>query len=80
LTAANSPLTASMLRDIERGARIESDQVIADLIRRAKQGPGIAVDVPLLRLVHGHLRAYEARREREAASSQAAAGRGSRLG
>jgi len=80
LTQAGSALTASMLRDIERGARIESDQVIADLIRRAQPGPGIAGDVPLLRLVHGHLRAYEARREREAASSRAAAGRGSGAG
>jgi len=80
LTAAGSPLTASMLRDIERGGRIESDQVIADLIRRAKPGPDLDSDVPLLRLVHTHLRAYEARREREAASSQAVAGRGSRVG
>jgi 2-dehydropantoate 2-reductase len=79
LTQAGSLLTASMLRDIERGARIESNQVIADLIRRAKPGSGVAGDIPLLRLVHGHLRAYEARREREGASFQAAAGRASRV-
>jgi 2-dehydropantoate 2-reductase len=77
LTQAGSPLTASMLRDIERGAPIESDQIIADLIRRARPDPGGASDFPLLRLVHAHLKAYEARRERETAGAKAAAASGS---
>ena len=36
LTAAGSTLTASMLRDIERGAPIEADHIIGDLIARGK--------------------------------------------
>jgi len=60
-TTAGSGLTASMLRDIERGGAIESDQIIGDLLRR---GEGQAL--PLLHLVLVHLKAYEARRAREA--------------
>jgi 2-dehydropantoate 2-reductase len=73
LTQADSPLTASMLRDIERSAPIESDQIIADLLRRAKAGQDRAGDFALLRLVHTHLKAYEARRERMAALAKAGA-------
>ena len=35
LTAAGSPISASMLKDIERGAPVEADHVIGDLLRRA---------------------------------------------
>ncbi len=63
LTAPGSPLTASMLRDIEHGARIEADHIVGDLLRR---GDGTA---PLLRIAHAHLKAYEARRAREQKSS-----------
>ncbi len=59
LTAPGSPLTASMLRDIERSARIETDQIIGDLLRR---GDGSSA---LLRIAHAHLKAYETRRSRE---------------
>jgi 2-dehydropantoate 2-reductase len=58
-TAPTSTLTASLLRDIERGARIEVDHIIGDLIRR-----GGALEMPLLRLAFCHLKAYEARRAR----------------
>ena len=34
LTAAGSPIAASMLRDIERGARIEADHIVGDLLQR----------------------------------------------
>ncbi len=57
LTGAGSPLTASMLRDIENGGPIEADHVIGDLLRR---GGGLT----LLPLVYTHLKAYEARRAR----------------
>jgi 2-dehydropantoate 2-reductase len=57
LTAPGSPLTASMLRDIESGGRIESDHIIGDLMRR---GSGLR----LLPIVQTHLKAYESRRER----------------
>jgi 2-dehydropantoate 2-reductase len=62
LTAAGSSLTASMLRDIERGARIEADHIVGDLIRRGQESG--APDVSLLRLAYAHLKAYEARQER----------------
>jgi 2-dehydropantoate 2-reductase len=55
---------ASMLRDIERGAPIEADQIIYDLVRRGRAG---GLDLPLLAIVETHLRAYEARRTREGA-------------
>ncbi|MET0257523.1 MAG: 2-dehydropantoate 2-reductase [Methylobacterium sp.] len=66
LTTDGSPMTASMLRDIENGARIEADHIIGDLIARgAKTAPDVAR--PLLALAYTHLRAYQSRREREAA-------------
>jgi 2-dehydropantoate 2-reductase len=61
LTAAGSSLAASMLRDIERGGRIESDQIIGDLLAR---DPANGKDSPLLRLVQAHLRVYESARQR----------------
>ena len=63
LTAPGSPFTASMLRDIEQGSRIESDHIVGDLLRRAGN-----TKAPLLMTAYAHLRAYEARRKREAAS------------
>ena len=66
LTAAGATFTASMLRDIENRGRIESDHVIGDLIAR---GERLAPEVPfpLLTAVYTGLKAYEARRAREAA-------------
>jgi len=58
VAAEGSTLTASMLRDVERGSRTEADHILGDLIRR---GTG---DLPLLSLAYLHLRAYEARRVR----------------
>ena len=61
LSAAGSALTASMLRDVERGAAAEGEAILGDLLARA--APGQAA--PLLRVALAHLRAYEARRRRE---------------
>jgi 2-dehydropantoate 2-reductase len=66
LTASGSPFTASMLRDIEQGSRIEADHIVGDLLRRAAKAP----PAPLLSTAFAHLRAYEARRKREAAATQ----------
>jgi 2-dehydropantoate 2-reductase len=63
LTAPGSELTASMFRDIERGAPIEADHMIGDLLHRGQEQ---AIASPLLRVAHAHLKAYEARRAREA--------------
>jgi 2-dehydropantoate 2-reductase len=62
LTTQGSSFAASMLRDIERGAPIEGDHIVGDLVRR---GGGGESDFPLLRVAQAHLRAYEARRKRE---------------
>jgi 2-dehydropantoate 2-reductase len=71
-TAAGSPLTASMLRDIERGARIEADHIVGDLLRRAGQEE--RERTLLLRIAFSHLKAYEARRARETGGPHAAQG------
>jgi len=61
LTTAGSPFTASMARDVESGFRTEADHVVGDLLKRAKGG-----DYPMLTVAYAHLKAYEARRAREA--------------
>ena len=60
VATAGSPLTASMLRDLERGGAVEADHVLGDLLRRGEPGAS-----PLLRVAYLHLKAYEARRARE---------------
>jgi 2-dehydropantoate 2-reductase len=65
LTAAGSTLSASMLRDVEKGGLVELDHVLGDLLRR-----GHGLGVPLLTLAHLHLKAYEVRRQREATESR----------
>jgi 2-dehydropantoate 2-reductase len=62
LTAAGSPLTASMLRDIEGGMPTEADHILGDLLRRAPNPD----DQSLLRIAYAHVKAYEARRTRGA--------------
>ena len=64
LTAAGSPLTASMARDIENHNPIEADHIIGDLIHRGEQTGSLAAAASLLRLAYTHLKAYEAREER----------------
>jgi 2-dehydropantoate 2-reductase len=61
-TAAGSPMTASMLRDIERGAPVEAEHILGDLLRRGGDAAGPR---SLLRIAYAHLKAYEARRARE---------------
>lgn len=45
LTAANSPLTSSMYRDLMAGQPVEADQILGDLRERARQ---LGVAVPLV--------------------------------
>jgi 2-dehydropantoate 2-reductase len=60
LTAPGSQLTASMLKDLERGGAIEADQIIGDMLARDVVGAA-----SLLKVVYAHLKTYEARRHRE---------------
>jgi 2-dehydropantoate 2-reductase len=59
-----------MLRDIERRGPIEADHIVGDLLRRSTTQP--PNDRSLLRIAYAHLKAYEARRKRENAASDAA--------
>jgi 2-dehydropantoate 2-reductase len=68
LTAPDSTLTASMLRDIENGNPIEADHIIGDLIRRGEETGTLSDKSSLLRLAYTHLKAYEARLARTRAS------------
>jgi len=61
LGQAGLNFTASMLRDIERGSRIEAEHIVGDLIAR-----GTAEGTRLLGIAFVHLKSYEARRAREA--------------
>lgn len=56
LTTAGSPLKASMLRDLQRGATTECEHIIGDLIVR---GSAHGIDMPLLCAAATHLRVYE---------------------
>ncbi len=69
-STAGSGLTASMLRDVERGAQTESDHVLGDLVRR---GGDLVRPQSLLRIARDHLAAYEARRVRTEAARPIAA-------
>ena len=62
-TEAGSAITASMLRDLENGARIEADHVVGDLIARAK-GAQSAISTLVFSTAYTHLKAYESRRDR----------------
>lgn len=63
LSERGSPFTASILRDLERGAdRIEGEHIVGDMLARARRH-GIAA--PNLEIANIHLQAYLARRKRE---------------
>ncbi len=67
LTAPGSEFVASMLRDVERGAPTEADHIVGDFLSRRRAAPD---PKSLLRIAYAHLKAYEARRAREAAANQ----------
>jgi 2-dehydropantoate 2-reductase len=56
LTQKGSAFTASMYRDLEKGAPIEGDQIIGDLLRRGQEA-GLAT--PLLAAAYAHLSVYQ---------------------
>ncbi|WP_296001854.1 ketopantoate reductase family protein [Rugamonas sp.] len=61
LTAPGSPITASMMKDMERGGAIEADHIAGDMLARAAAGAA-----PTLTMAHAHMKTYEVRRAREA--------------
>ena len=66
LTAAGSPLKASMLRDIQGGMPVEADQILGDLLRRSANPD----DRSLLRIAFLHVKAYEIERLRRATATR----------
>jgi 2-dehydropantoate 2-reductase len=54
LTERGSSGTSSMLRDIRRTGRTEHDHVLGDMLKR-----GTSLQLPLLRVAHASLQAYE---------------------
>jgi 2-dehydropantoate 2-reductase len=59
LTQVDSPLKASMLRDLEAGQPVEAMQIVGDMLHRARAAGQSA---PLLAAAWCHLQAYEAGR------------------
>lgn len=66
LAAPGSKLSASMLRDMERGASIEVEHVLGDLLVR-RNAQGLKPPLSVLDVAYTHLKAYEVRRLREQA-------------
>jgi 2-dehydropantoate 2-reductase len=62
VTDPRSTFSSSMLRDTERGGRIEADHIVGDMLARAAAA---RLDTPLLRIIDTHVQAYQARRRRE---------------
>jgi len=69
-TAPGSPLTGSMLRDIERGAPIEADHILGDLLRRGGTNSKAG---SLLNIAFAHVKSYEVRCARNQAETPKAA-------
>jgi 2-dehydropantoate 2-reductase len=67
LADKSSTLSASMLRDIEKGGAIEGEHIVGDLVRR---GRARGVSTPLLRVALVHLQAYEAKRAKVATAAR----------
>ncbi|RDK03038.1 2-dehydropantoate 2-reductase [Paraburkholderia lacunae] len=59
-----SPLTASMLRDVENHSHTEADHILGDLISRGGDAQNGEHGLSLLRIAYSHLKTYEARQTR----------------
>jgi len=70
LTAKDSTLTASMLRDLESNAPVEADHVLGDLLRRRGGSAASRAEPSPLSIAYTHLKAYETRRARILAAAQ----------
>lgn len=60
-TQAGSPVTASMLRDLESGQCVEADHLVGDMLRRAREA---RLAAPMLEVAYAHLQAFEARTQK----------------
>ena len=62
----DSPLKASMLRDIERGSTTEGEHILGDMVSRARS---LGIATPILNLARTHVAAYEIARAKAATSA-----------
>jgi 2-dehydropantoate 2-reductase len=58
LTAPGSTQTSSMYRDLQKGVPIEADQIIGDLVERARAA---GIETPLLGAIYANLCVYQRR-------------------
>jgi len=58
MTAKGSPVTSSMYRDLSKGAPVEADEIIGDLVAR---GVVAGIAAPMLSAVYANLCVYQAR-------------------
>jgi 2-dehydropantoate 2-reductase len=65
MTQAGSTLASSMYRDLQQGNNVEADQILGDLLERAR---GFGVATPLLATAFTHLKVYQGRLGSGAAS------------
>jgi 2-dehydropantoate 2-reductase len=66
ITTVGSPLKWSMLRDIERGASTEGEDILGDMVTRAR---ALGIETPILNLARTHVAAYEIARGRAGTAS-----------
>jgi 2-dehydropantoate 2-reductase len=66
-TQKGSNQTSSMYRDLEKGRRVEVEEIIGDLVRR---GRAASIPVPLLAAAYCHLAVYSARLQRDLSASR----------
>ena len=59
MNSVGSPLTASMLRDLESGGAVEADHVVGFMLGKARE---FGIDDTMLSVAFAHLKAYENRR------------------
>ena len=61
IQSTGSPLTASMMRDLESGGPIEADHIVGYMLGKAREH---GIDDAMLTVAYAHLKTYEVRRAR----------------
>ena len=61
IQSTGSPLTASMMRDLESGGPIEADHIVGYMLGKAREH---GIDDAMLTVAYTHLKTYEVRRAR----------------
>ncbi len=67
MDTTGSPLTASMMRDLEGGGPVEADHIVGFMLGKARE---FGIDDTMLSVAYAHLKAYENRRAGNRLSQQ----------